>query len=249
MRWTGDHEFEIDGLKFFINPGNYKPGQGDSSRFHILKGRSFFDVYDGLFQSSPIKNMIELGVFDGGSTLYFLKKYKVEKLLAIDILETPRDLVEAVNTHHLMDRVRLSGKTSQDDETAIRRHFTEFFNGQPVDLIIDDASHYFELTKRSLEICLSLVRPGGFYVLEDWSWPHVTGTQPGEPSYEIFKGKTALSNVLFLAQILMASQPGFISDIHVYPNCAVMRRGYTPINGTMDMDKLCLNRGQPFNLA
>lgn len=249
MNWTGENEFEIDGFPFFIRPGDYRPGQGDANRFHILKNRAFFAVYDGLFAAAPIKSMIELGFFDGGSTLYFLKKYPIDKLLSVDIRKTPPDLVTAIESQKLSHRVRIASETSQDDGEAIRRHHAEFMGGAPVDLIVDDASHFYELTKRSFEVCFPLLRPGGYYVFEDWCWPHLPGTQPGGAMYDAFKDKIALSNVLFLMQILMVSQPGLIADIHVHPNCAVIKRGNRAVDGPLDMEKMCLNRGKPFHIS
>jgi cephalosporin hydroxylase len=37
------------------------------------------------------------------------------------------------------------------------------------DLIVDDASHIGELSAATLELLWPLVRPGGWYVLEDWT--------------------------------------------------------------------------------
>jgi len=37
------------------------------------------------------------------------------------------------------------------------------------DLIVDDASHDGKLTRRTWELLWPLVRPGGYYVIEDWS--------------------------------------------------------------------------------
>jgi predicted O-methyltransferase YrrM len=44
------------------------------------------------------------------------------------------------------------------------------------DLIVDDASHDGPLTRATFDLLWPLVRPGGFYVIEDWmiglpSWP------------------------------------------------------------------------------
>jgi hypothetical protein len=45
------------------------------------------------------------------------------------------------------------------------------FSG-PLDLIIDDASHMYGLTKTSFETLFPLLRPGGLYIIEDWAWGH-----------------------------------------------------------------------------
>ena len=41
-----------------------------------------------------------------------------------------------------------------------------------LDLVVDDASHTYEETKASFEFLFPLLRPGGIYVIEDWSWAH-----------------------------------------------------------------------------
>jgi SAM-dependent methyltransferase len=43
------------------------------------------------------------------------------------------------------------------------------FNG-PLDLVFDDASHFYRFSKVSFETLFPLLRPGGLYVIEDWSW-------------------------------------------------------------------------------
>lgn len=41
--------------------------------------------------------------------------------------------------------------------------------GGSFDLIVDDASHDGDLTRRSFDLLWPLVSPGGFYVVEDWT--------------------------------------------------------------------------------
>ena len=53
-----------------------------------------------------------------------------------------------------------------------------------IDLVVDDASHLYEQTKATFAMLFPLVRPGGNYVIEDWSWAHwarhsKSRTQPG----------------------------------------------------------------------
>lgn len=247
MRWTGEAEFELGGLSFFMNYGNYAVDQGDATRFHILKDHLFFSVYDEIFRSNAIRNMVEIGFFDGGSTLYFLKRYPIEKLVALDIRGNIEALETAIDAHSLRDRLHVGYSVSQADRDAVLSHMA-FLNGDPADLIIDDASHDYDLSKACFEICFPLVRPGGFYILEDWSWAHAAATQPGGSLFDHFKDKKALSNLLFEIQALMASLPGLIDNITVYRNCAVIKRGDVPIDAGFSMDGLTRNRGRSFDL-
>jgi hypothetical protein len=56
---------------------------------------------------------------------------------------------------------------AQDDETLPGKLTAVSPDG--FDLIIDDASHDGKLTRRTWELLWPLVRPDGFYVIEDWS--------------------------------------------------------------------------------
>ena len=42
-----------------------------------------------------------------------------------------------------------------------------------LDLVIDDASHLFPETCVSFNLLFPRLRPGGLYVIEDWSWQHM----------------------------------------------------------------------------
>jgi hypothetical protein len=35
---------------------------------------------------------------------------------------------------------------------------------------VDDASHFYEQTKTTFETVFPMLRPGGIYLIEDWSW-------------------------------------------------------------------------------
>jgi hypothetical protein len=47
---------------------------------------------------------------------------------------------------------------------------TQEFGSEPLDLVIDDASHLFDETVASFNVLFPRLRPGGLFVLEDWSW-------------------------------------------------------------------------------
>jgi predicted O-methyltransferase YrrM len=58
--------------------------------------------------------------------------------------------------------------SDQADEELVHRIITA--SGiTSFDLIVDDASHNNDLTRRTWELLWSMVRPGGWYVVEDWN--------------------------------------------------------------------------------
>ena len=76
----------------------------------------------------------------------------------------------------------------------------------PFDLVVDDASHDGDLTRRTFEILWPRVAAGGFYVVEDWffglePWT-ATGGDPGMLEVvagflRMLDGKTALESVSY----------------------------------------------------
>ena len=46
------------------------------------------------------------------------------------------------------------------------------FEGEPIDLVIDDASHLLEPTRASFEVLFPRLRTDGLFVIEDWAWEH-----------------------------------------------------------------------------
>jgi hypothetical protein len=81
-----------------------------------------------------------------------------------------------------------------------------------VDLVVDDASHTYEATKTSFEILFPLLRPGGIYIIEDWSWAHHPNYQSQDAT---FSNRRALSNLLF-EQIMVLGSTALISEIRVW---------------------------------
>jgi hypothetical protein len=115
----------------------------------------------------------------------------------------------------------------QNDAEQISRILATEFGDQPLDLIIDDASHEYDNSKACFEEYFGYLRPGGKYVIEDWGWLHWPGHEwQSDQSY--FWGKPAMTNLLF--EVIMASasaNPGIIAKIEVLSwACVVITRGY-----------------------
>lgn len=81
---------------------------------------------------------------------------------------------------------------SQDDPALDDVLHDEFPDG--IDLIIDDASHQYEQTRKTFEIAFPHLKPGGLYVIEDWAWAHTQGQQ--EEDHPWYRRK-ALTNLVF----------------------------------------------------
>lgn len=106
-------------------------------------------------------HVLELGVYKGGSLDMWQALFPSGVVVGVD---NERDAAapHVPGTHFI--------RAAQDDP-ALPDKLKPF---APFDLIVDDASHLGDKTRRSWEILWPLVRPGGYYVVEDWQvafWP------------------------------------------------------------------------------
>lgn len=63
-----------------------------------------------------------------------------------------------------------------------------------LDLVIDDASHLYELTRTSFVTLFPLLQPGGMYIIEDWAWSHRQNAQVGSHPWQ---DQPALTNLIY----------------------------------------------------
>ena len=96
-----------------------------------------------------------------------------------------------------------------------------------LDLVVDDASHTYEETKASFEFLFPLLRPGGIYVIEDWSWAHRPDYQSSDAR---FSNRHALSNLLF-EQIMLLGSSLVISEIRIWRFLYLIHKAKRPIGG------------------
>ena len=102
----------------------------------------------------PHARVCELGVWHGGSLQMWQALFPAGIIAGVDIDETMR---WPAFTHKIV--------AAQDDPNMA----IELFNvARWWDLIVDDASHHGQTTRASFDLLWPLVRPGGFYVIEDW---------------------------------------------------------------------------------
>ena len=111
--------------------------------------------------------------------------------------------------------------------------------------MIDDASHMYEHTKVSFETLFPLLRPGGQYIIEDWSWACWSGlpedfsvTNPnrcpdqnpaaaGLPRLiaEIVTTAGKMENYMSLDADSVWELNPMIATVTVYPDFVVVERG------------------------
>jgi hypothetical protein len=166
-------------------------------------------------------------MFEGGSLVLFDKLFQPEKLMGLDIRSKPIEPLEVYRRgkRHIETFYGLS----QDDPKLADILAQQFPDG--IDLIVDDASHLYEQSRKTFHLCFPHLKPGGLYVLEDWSWSHKAPyQQPTHPWYN----KPALSNLVmeFLINIPGSMQ---MNTVTVHRDLVVIEKAGVAI-GAIDLE-------------
>jgi SAM-dependent methyltransferase len=233
MIWHDNEHLQIGDTNFLltIDAGSWDAIESTSEQFLLLK--HWWLVQNTLqFLPETVDNMIELGVFKGGSIALYEELFSPARFVGVDI-ETDRvsALDRYLERRLATERIRLYYGTDQQDRQALKSIAHDNFEDQPLDLVIDDASHFYEPAKSSLNVFLPLLRPGGVYLIEDWAWAH---WQPGFEAGGISRyadQKSPLTRLVFEAVMLAASRPDIISNVYIDASQAFLTRGQALITG------------------
>jgi hypothetical protein len=141
--------------------------------------------------------------------------------VAIDLqLRGDSDYFKSWLTKRGQGRVTTHWGVRQDDPDKLQRILEDRLS--PLDLVVDDASHMRKPTVRSFELPFPHVRPGGFYIIEDWAWalqPEFQSRQHGWSMYP------SLHPVAHQIMKLHGSRPDLIEMRYVYPDALIVQRG------------------------
>jgi cephalosporin hydroxylase len=234
--------FDVAGIRFEVVTSNYHQHKTTKDKVVVLKGAEMLRSYDAIFQRAPKKTLFEIGVFEGGSTIYFALANPGLKIVGLDIRKPDEAVLRHLHDLGLADRVKIHYETSQSDPDAISRILRDDFGADEVGIVIDDASHNYHLSKKTFELTFGNVAAGGFYCLEDWAWAHWSGPFQTEQWID----QPALTNLVFEMSMLLPSARPLIEDIRITPGVVQVLRGNRK-TGPFSIDKLLKMRGK--NLA
>jgi predicted O-methyltransferase YrrM len=197
----------------------------------FYKGKRLVDQYAAFFASHPDQrtdNLLELGIFGGGSMAFWLECLRPRKHVGIDI----KDQTDTAYFRRFVAERAAGGRlktywgTSQDDVPALLRIVRQEFDG-PLDLVIDDASHFYEPTLASFEALFPLVRPGGLYIIEDWAWAH--WREVDLTSTKFLDRAAQLTNLVAELVAATGTDRGLITRLEVRHGFTVVERGPGPL--------------------
>jgi predicted O-methyltransferase YrrM len=179
-------------------------------------------------EERPLR-ILELGIAQGGSVALLAALAPEAKVVAIDVAEEPLPaLASHLERRGEQSRVRPHYGVDQGDADAVRSILREEFGGEPIDFVLDDASHELERTRRSFDTILPFVAPGGSYVIEDWSWSHHDATGLGIEA--ILPKGPPLTPLVVDMLMIVGSATGVLDRVDVTEMWAHARRGTADID-------------------
>jgi Cephalosporin hydroxylase len=235
--------FEAGGIRFKVIKSDYFNHKTTGDEVVILKGPKFLRTYDDLFKAARSNSVLEFGVFEGGSILFFALAYPDFRFVGVDIRNPDSAVLDHIQRIGLSDRVTIYYNTSQSDSEALKKIMTDDFKFEALGLIIDDASHNYNLSKKTFELTFGHLDHNGTYCLEDWAWAH--WAEPFQTKQWI--DQPALTNLVFEILMLYPSTQGLIEDIKILPAAVHIRRGERRID-RISLDELIRARGKTLAL-
>jgi hypothetical protein len=206
----------------------------------------FMEYYFGLLERRPAMRAVELGVFQGGTAIALALKFKRLKIVSFDISPAAenRNVTDTIAALGLAERVKIHYGVSQTDKDTINRIVDHEFGGQTVELVIDDASHEYALSRRSFEIMLPHLSPKAAYVLEDWAWAH----WGGENEVGGWRNQPGLTNLVFEWIMLLGSRNDVIASMEAHPGWVTLFRDSAARFGDVPLETLYRKREKDFVL-
>lgn len=239
--WHSDRML-LDDLVFRLE--HYKDSRwelGDDC-FIFYKIKHLVDQYAAFWarrKDFQPRHILELGVWDGGSLAFWFEYFHPHKHVGVDIQHKQDSpyFKQYVAQRGLHERLKIYWGTDQANAAQLTAIVKREFPG-PLDLVIDDASHLYKLTKASFEILFPLLRPGGLYVIEDWAWGHWKEFQAPTHPWAKETPLTVLATELLKAAGSVQPDQRLIANLTVFQGFIVVERG-----------ELTLPASLPFRLA
>jgi len=201
--------------------------------FIFFKTQALVNQYQAFFSAHREfhpRNVFELGLWDGGSLAFWFENLRPAKQIGIDIQQRSNSqyLQNYIKDRKLADRLKVYWGIDQSDAQKIGAIVSHEFDG-PLDLVIDDASHFYEPTKTSFECLFPLLKPGGFYLIEDWAWE--LWNEFKSPDHPMVN-ETGLTGLV--AQLVKATgvSRSLIRSITIYRGFTAVERGDAVLNSS-----------------
>ena len=227
--WKNDRML-LNGLTYRLQHNKSESWEGGSDHFIFYKIKKLVDQYDTYFKNQPEqsqpKNVVEIGMWDGGSAVFWNEILKPKKLVGIDIIENGGNdyFQKYLKT---TETLKPYWATDQANAPRLREIVKENFGNEPLDLVFDDGSHMYAQTLASFNALFPFMAIGGIYIIEDWAWSHWQNQE-----WTLPEGSEPTKLIQELVQA--SANEGLIESINIFEGFVVVKRGVQPIQGSIE---------------
>jgi Methyltransferase domain len=243
LTWKSDERCVAGYVTFQIPPIGILESEQPSidmagADFLLLKPRELIDRYVEVIEELRPARIFELGIFEGGSTVFLRELAEPRAMAAIDNRAPGSPALRDYASRRGIEEVmHIHTDVDQADRSHLAKIADEAFGDAPIDLVVDDCSHLYEPTRASFNELFPRLRAGGLYTIEDWDWTHERRLA------ETFADQVPLTRFILELMLVVASGSGLISEISVADGLVQVRRGDVEIEAR-DFDILdCLDEG------
>jgi predicted O-methyltransferase YrrM len=242
LTWSNDHQFTLDDTSFHIDL--FAAVESNPDRFTLAKTPWMIEEYLDLLPEYAGGRLVELGIAQGGSVALFAQLAQPKQLLAVDIETEPvAALAEFIEAHGYADTVHTAYGVDQADRPGLEALVSQYFGDDPLDLVVDDASHLLAPSQTSFTTLFPRLRPGGVFVIEDWShghhWERALRDEYSTEELAVDGTKMPdLSQLVLELALAVGFAPEVVSDIRIRHGFAVVRRGEATLDpATFDLSQ------------
>jgi hypothetical protein len=248
LPWLSDTllDFGHAKVELCVPPALYER-QSATGHFILGKSRSMIEAMIDAVAGIAVRNVIDVGVYKGGSIVLLNEVFRPQRLVGIDSNATDvPPLREYCNAPDRSSRIGIYLGVNQADRAALATICAHAFADEPIDLVVDDASHFYAETRETFRALFPRLRPRGIYIIEDWGWAHWPGEfWQKERGGDYFRNKPPLSNLLVELMLLCAGAPGVVRRVAFDSTVIYVERGADPLPADFEPSAHCHNRGEP----
>ena len=215
----------LDGQVFRLEEVGAPP-EVAPEELRFFKQQAFVERLMGFFELRPEfqpERILEMGIWEGGSVAFWNQLFRPLRHVAFDLaqrVDSPQ-FGSWASRHAKPGSVETIWGVDQSDRSVVLDLVRGKLQGAP-DLIIDDAAHILECLQPAFETLFPLLRPGGIYLIEDWSWAHRAGAQGDDHLWRPYGDPTTL---IFELVEAVATSGDIVASVHLDPDWVAIERG------------------------
>jgi hypothetical protein len=220
VSWIDKMTIQCKGIKLRLTQGFNVPNSSDEV-ITLFKDPHFTRRYIDHLDGFKVDNMIEVGIWDGGSAIFFWNLLSPKKLCCIELKHKAEYLTNYIEREKLSEGFRVHFGVDQADRERLNAIIAEEYAGDALDLVIDDASHLYTPSLATFETLFPRLRNGGLYFLEDWKANLIFPRHGGGDSDDFPPFHHLVRELLEVS----LRAPSIISAVKCYHNFVILERG------------------------